>query len=221
MALTAVLLWALPREILPYLLFPLGERTKAEVRTMAAEHGFATAYKKSSSGLCFVADTVGAHLQRHSEARPGPVVDASDDRAVVGRHQGVQFYTVGQKKGLGLYKSHRPRFVLDLEPDTNTVLVGPRADCHWDALRAERVNLLCSQDELPERVTAQVRYRQAPEPATVQRSADGSLEVRFDRPQFAVTVGQSLVLYDGDRLLGGGVIRERWNRRANGHDPVV
>ena len=204
-------LWALPREILPYLLFPLGDRTKAEVRATAAEHGFSTAYKKSSSGLCFVADSVPEHLRRHSEARPGPVVDAADGRSVVGRHQGVQFYTIGQKKGLGLFKSHLQRFVIELEPESNTVVVGPREMCRWDALRADRVNLLCDPDRLPQRVSAQVRYRQRPEAATVTRDADGSLSVTFDRPQFAVTVGQSLVLYDGERLLGGGVIRERWS----------
>lgn len=201
-------LWALPRSVLPYLLFPLGEMTKAEVRALAAEHGFSTAYKKSSSGLCFVADTVQEHLRRHSEVRPGPVVDASRGREVVGEHQGVQFYTVGQKRGLGLFKSHEPRFVLDLEPDTNTVVVGPREMCAWSSLRADRVNLLCDPDGLPRRVQAQVRYRQTPVPAEVRFDGD-ELVVRFDAPQFAVTVGQSLVLYDGERLLGGGVIRER------------
>ncbi len=201
-------LWALPREVLPYLLFPLGDVRKTEVRRMAAERGFATAYKKSSSGLCFVADSVRDHLQRNSEARPGAVVDASRERAVVGRHDGVQFYTIGQKRGLGLFKSHEPRFVIDLEPETNTVVVGPREMCAWSTLSADRVNLLCDPDELPRRVTAQVRYRQTPVPAEVEL-VDGALSVRFDAPQFAVTVGQSLVLYDGDRLLGGGVIRVR------------
>ena len=201
-------LWALPREVLPYLLFPLGEMTKAEVRALAAEHGFSTAYKKSSSGLCFVTDTVQEHLQRHSVVRPGPVVDASRGREVVGEHQGVQFYTVGQKRGLGLFKSHEPRFVLDLEPATNTVVVGPREMCHWSSLRAERVNLLCDPGDLPRRLQAQVRYRQTPVAAEAELDGEG-IVVRFDAPQFAVTVGQSLVLYDGDRLLGGGVIRER------------
>jgi tRNA-specific 2-thiouridylase len=201
-------LWALPREVLPYLLFPLGELSKAEVRTVAAEQGFSTAYKKSSTGLCFVTDSVQEHLQRHSEERPGPVVDASRGREVVGRHRGVQFYTVGQKRGLGLFKSHEPRFVLDLEPESNTVVVGPREMCRWSALRADRANLLCEPDELPERVQAQVRYRQTPVPARVRRDGE-ELRVHFDVPQFAVTVGQSLVLYDGDRLLGGGVIRAR------------
>ncbi|MDR9391900.1 MAG: tRNA 2-thiouridine(34) synthase MnmA [Trueperaceae bacterium] len=201
-------LWALPRAILPYLLFPLGERTKAEVRALAAERGYATAYKKSSSGLCFVADSVQEHLRARSAATPGPVVDASCGREVVGRHDGVAFYTVGQKRGLGLFKSHEPRFVLDLEPETNTVVVGPRAMCAWSRLRADAVNLLLDPEALPERVQAQVRYRTTPVPARV--TFDGThLDVRFDAPQFAVTVGQSVVLYDGDRLLGGGVIRER------------
>lgn len=201
-------LWALPRRVLPYLLFPLGEMTKAQVRETAAQRGFSTAYKKSSSGLCFVAESVQEHLSRHTEERPGPVVDASRDREVVGEHRGVQFYTVGQKRGLGLFKSHEPRFVIDLEPETNTVVVGPRDWCRWNELDAERVNLLCAEEELPERVEAQVRYRQAPEPATLTRTEEG-IAVRFDDPQFAVTVGQSVVLYDGDRLLGGGVIRRR------------
>ena len=207
-------LWALPRQVLPYLLFPLGGMRKDEVRRIAAERGFSTAYKKSSSGLCFVADSVGAHLREHSQPRPGPVVDASRDRAVVGRHEGVQFYTVGQKRGLGLFKSHEPRFVLELEPETNTVVVGPREACQWDELRADRVNLLADPSEVEGRRMAQVRYRQTPVPADVAL-VDGELHVRFDAPQFAVTVGQSVVIYDGDRLLGGGVIRERGARHAS------
>ena len=201
-------LWALPREVLPYLLFPLGEMSKAEVRSLAAEHGFSTAYKKSSTGLCFVTDSVQEHLQRHSDERPGPVLDVSRGGEVVGRHRGVQFYTVGQKRGLGLFKSHEPRFVVDLDPSSNAVLVGPREMCHWSELRADRVNLLCAPEDLPDRVQAQVRYRQTPVPASIELDGE-HLRVRFDAPQFAVTVGQSVVLYDGDRLLGGGVIRTR------------
>ncbi len=203
-------LWALPREILPYLLFPLGERTKSEVRALAAERGFKTAEKKSSSGLCFVPDTVRDYLQGASVERPGPVLDASQDDAVVGEHRGVQYYTIGQKRGLGLWKSHLERYVIDLRPEDNAVVVGPKAMCHWTGLRAERVNLLIDEAQLPPRVQAQVRYRQAPVPATVSLH-DGGLWVDFDAPQFAVTVGQSVVLYDGDRLLGGGVIRERFS----------
>lgn len=201
-------LWALPRKVLPYLLFPLGELEKSQVRELAASRGFSTAYKKSSSGLCFVTDSVKEHLARHSDERPGPVVDAARGREVVGRHRGVQFYTVGQKRGLGLFKSHEPRYVVDLDPETDTVVVGPREMCQWNELEADTVNLLCADEELPERVQAQVRYRQTPEAASVDRTERG-ITVRFEDPQFAVTVGQSVVLYDGDRLLGGGVIRGR------------
>ncbi len=202
-------LWALPRAILPYLLFPLGEYTKAQVRAMATELDFITAHKPSSNGLCFVANSVRGYLQEASEPRPGPVVDASQDHAVVGEHQGIQFYTIGQKRGLGLFKSHLPRHVVDLDGATNTVIVGPRELCQWTHLSADRANFLAPEEALPQRVMAQVRYRQRPVPARLTRNADDGFDLDFDEPQFAVTVGQSAVLYHHDRLLGGGVIRER------------
>ncbi len=207
-------LWALPRAILPYLLFPLGDMTKAEVRRQAVERGLSVAWKRSSSGLCFVPTTVRAYLEERLEARPGPVIDVSQDGAVVGEHRGVAFYTIGQKKGLGLWKSHLERFVIDLEPDTNTVVVGPRASCFWRELEADQVNLLCAEEELPARVLAQVRYRQAPQPAQLERVGPGRVRLRFDEPQFAVTLGQSTVFYEGERLLGGGVIQARGDAAA-------
>lgn len=201
-------LWALPREILPYLLFPLGELDKGRVRVMAAERGLRTAEKKSSSGLCFVPDTVRGYLQGASQERPGPVIDASRGGEVVGEHRGVQFYTIGQKRGLGLWKSHLERYVVDLLAQDNTVVVGPRQMCFWSGLEAEQSNFLTALESLPRRVMAQVRYRQEPVPGTLELT-DGGFRVDFDEPQFAVTVGQSAVLYQGDRLLGGGVIRRR------------
>lgn len=207
-------LWALPRQILPYLLFPLGEMTKAEVRRQAVERGLSVAWKRSSSGLCFIPTTVKAYLDEQLEPRPGPVVDISQGGAVVGEHRGVAFYTIGQKKGLGLWKSHLERFVVDLDAATNTVVVGPREACAWRSLEASQVNLLCDESELPERVLAQVRYRQEPQPASLERVSDDRVRVRFDEPQFAVTVGQSTVFYDGERLLGGGVIEHRDERSS-------
>jgi tRNA-uridine 2-sulfurtransferase len=88
-------------------------------------------------------------------------------------------------------------------------VVGPREMCSWRDLQLDRVNLLCDDDELPERVMAQVRYRQSPQAASLERLDATRLRLRFDEPQFAVTVGQSAVVYDGTRLLGGGVIRQR------------
>lgn len=202
-------LWALPREVLPYLLFPLGEMTKAEVRRQAVERGLSVAWKRSSSGLCFIPETVEAYLAERSTARPGPVVDASRGREVVGEHRGVAFYTIGQKRRLGLWRSHLERFVIDLEPETNTVVVGTREMCHWSVLEAVQANWLCEPGEVPERVSAQVRYRQRPVGARLDRLPGDRFRLTFDEPQFAVTVGQSAVVYDGERLLGGGVIETR------------
>lgn len=202
-------LWALPRGMLPHLLFPLGEYIKDDVRTMADDRSLATAAKPSSSGLCFISSSVRDYLQERSSSQPGPVVDASRDNRVVGEHQGVQFYTIGQKRGLGLFHSHLQRYVIDLEPEKNTVVVGTRDMCHWRTLAAERANFLAPVDTLPKRVLAQVRYRQSPIPADLHLGSTDTFELNFDAPVFAVTVGQSVVLYEGDRLLGGGVIGSR------------
>ncbi len=202
-------LWALPRQILPYLLFPLGDLTKAEVRAMAAERGLRTAEKKSSSGLCFVPTTVKDYLAQAAKAVPGQILDAADGHAVAGEHRGVMFYTIGQKKGLGLRQSHLERFVIELRAETNEVVVGTRDMCHWRGLEAARSNFLVPDEQLPTRVQAQVRYRQTPEAATLTLLDEQRFRLEFDDPQFAVANGQSAVIYDGERLLGGGVIKLR------------
>jgi tRNA-uridine 2-sulfurtransferase len=202
-------LWALPRWVLPYLLFPLGDLTKTQVREMAVERNLPVAWKPSSNGLCFIGGSVESYLARHAQAEPGPVVDVGRGNAVVGEHRGVPFYTIGQKRGLGLWKSHEPRWVVDLDAATNTVVVGPREACTWTGLSARQANWLADPLDLPLRVQAQVRYRQRPEPATLEPDGEERFTLRFEDPQFAVTVGQSAVVYDGDRLLGGGVIDAR------------
>lgn len=202
-------LWALPRQILPYLLFPLGNMTKAEVRDMAAQRQLRTAEKKSSSGLCFIPTTVKDYLDQAAKAQPGNVLDAADDYKVVGEHRGVMYYTIGQKKGLGLRRSHLERYVTELRADTNEVVVGTREMCHWGGLEASRRNFLLEDSLMPSKVQAQVRYRQKPEAATLTVQEGDRFRLEFDDPQFAVAVGQSAVIYDGDRLLGGGVIRSR------------
>lgn len=204
-------LWALPKAIIKYLLFPLGDLTKAEVRAMAAQRELRTAEKKSSSGLCFVPTTVKAYLEEYTRAVPGRVVDASDGHKVIGEHRGVAYYTIGQKRGLGLHHSHLERYVLELRSDTNEVVVGTREQCQWGSLEASRRNFLTDDAHLPTRVQAQVRYRQRPEPATLTLLEGDRFRLDFDEPQFAVATGQSAVVYDGERLLGGGVIASRSN----------
>ncbi len=202
-------LWALSQSVLPHLLFPLGDKSKDEVRRLAGERGFVSADKPSSHGLCFITSTVKDYLTERTARRPGPILDASEGYKEIGEHDGVQFYTIGQKKGLGLYHSHLERFVIDLRAGSNTVVVGTREMCYWRGVRADRANFLTLAGALPARVMAQTRYRQRAVPADLKVLDDGSFKLRFDEPMFAVTTGQSAVIYDGDRLLGGGVIRER------------
>lgn len=202
-------LWALPRELLRYLLFPLGEYTKEQVRELAEERGLATAEKPSSSGLCFIATSVQDHLRNLTDENPGPILDAADDYREIGEHQGIQFYTIGQKRGLNLFNSHLQRHVIELRREDNAVIVGTREQCHWSRLTAGSVSLLCEREEVPERVLTQVRYRQRPVPATITWTGEDEFELEFDEPLFAVTIGQSAVLYEGSRLLGGGVISGR------------
>ncbi len=202
-------LWALPRDILPYLLFPLGELTKDQVREMASERDFMVAEKKSSSGLCFITSSVKNYLSEFSEPNPGPILDTLDGYKEIGQHNGVQFYTIGQRKGLGLYHSHLGRFVVDIRGEDNTIVVGSREMCYADKLRAHKASFLTDVDKLPTRVMAQTRYRQRPVKARLELLGDTSFELHFDEPTFAITKGQSAVVYDGERLLGGGVIQER------------
>ena len=205
-------LWALPRDLLKYLLFPLGDMTKEQVRELAEERGFSVAQKPSSHGLCFIATTVKDYLADKTAERPGPVLDACDGYRQIGEHHGIQYFTIGQRKGLNLYHSHLARFVIELRAEDNAVIVGSKEMCQWNALRAERLNLLCDPSEVPEKLMAQVRYRQEPVPARVKLHG-GGFELEFDEPMFAVAPGQSAVLYDGERLLGGGVIKERFTLR--------
>lgn len=194
-------LWGTPKEALPYLLFPVGGLTKPEVRALAERAGLPTARRPESQNLCFVAGDVKGFLQERLKPSPGPLVDALTGE-VVGEHQGASLYTVGQKKGLGLYKPHLERYVVGVDPERNVVYVGPKEACYWGGLEGEGVNLLA---ELPEEVEVQVRYRTPPVRARVESLSP--LRLRLASPVFAVTPGQSAVFYQGERLLGGAVIR--------------
>ena len=203
-------LWALPKEMLPYLLFPLGEMTKDEVRSESAKRGITVAYKKSSYDLCFIKTNMKDYLNEHSQEKTGPILDASDNCKQIGEHKGIQFYTIGQRKGLGLYHSHLVRFVIDLQADGNKVIVGSKEQCQWLNLRTKKANFLLETTGLPKRVSVLTRYRMKAAMADLLVLDDDSFELKFDEPVFAITKGQSAVIYDGDRLLGGGVVAERW-----------
>ncbi|WP_084049226.1 tRNA 2-thiouridine(34) synthase MnmA [Deinococcus hopiensis] len=200
-------LWGTPRDALPYILFPVGELEKPRVREIAEERGLLTARKPESQNICFVPGKVGDYVAEHLPQAQGPIREIRTGE-VVGEHLGTQFYTLGQKKGLGLYQSHRVRHVVHLDPETNTVWVGDYEDCLWPGLRAEGANYLLDLAELPAEVEVQVRYRSKPVRARVVEAGEHGFELEFEEPQFAVAPGQSAVLYAGDRLLGGGLIAD-------------
>ncbi len=210
-------LWGLSRALLQRALFPLGEMTKDEVRERARALGLATAAKPESQDICFIPDgDLRGFLERKAAARPalaaagrfepGPVRDR--DGRQLGMHAGSAFFTVGQRRGLGI-AAGEPLYVTAIEDD-NTLIVGPEEDLLAVGLEAEDVSWLLPPAAIPDgefRAEVQIRYRAVPELATVARGLDRTLKVRFEAPQRAVAPGQSAVVYDGDRVLGGGTIR--------------
>ncbi len=195
-------LFATTPEQLDYLRFPLGGMPKADVRTIAAEMGLGVAMKPDSQDICFVPNGDYASVVR--KVRPeaesdGPILDMHGRE--LGRHKGLIHYTVGQRKGLDLGGLAEPVYVVRLEPETQAVIVGPKAALATAAARISEPSWLGATDGVP--VMAKVRSLAKPVPAAL----DGAW-LRFDAPEFGVAPGQAAVLYQGDRVLGGGWIEE-------------
>ncbi|NMP22488.1 tRNA 2-thiouridine(34) synthase MnmA [Sulfobacillus harzensis] len=201
------LMYTLGQEDLRHLKFPLGGLTKAESRTIAESRGLVTAHKPDSQELCFVPknDYQGYLREHRPEAEvPGDVVDTSGQ--VLGRHQGIAFYTVGQRRGLGLAGAE-PRYVVGIDRGRNQVIVGSRAEVESLACQVEAVNYVAGGvPDLPLAGQAKVRYNMEPAPARWIPDGDQA-EVRFDDPQWAISPGQVAVLYQEDVLVAGGKIR--------------
>lgn len=198
-------LWGTPKEAIPHMLFPVGHMEKPEVRRLAEKLGLPTAKKPESQNICFVQGDTKDFLAERIAVNPGPIVDLETGE-VIGQHDGAQLHTVGQKKGLGLFKTHLERYVVEVRPLTNEVVVGPKEACMWAGLEAREVNLLVDPADLPERLEVQVRYRTRPVSAEIESMSNGQMRLRLSQPQFAVAKGQSAVFYSGERLLGGGFI---------------
>jgi tRNA-specific 2-thiouridylase len=202
-------LYGIRREMLSRLLFPIGELRKEQVRALAREAGLAAvADKPDSVEICFVPD--GDHARLIRERRPeaagaaGAFVDESG--RVLGRHDGIERFTVGQRKGLGVAAGSR-RYVLKIVPETSEVVLGDREGLLSSSLRASGVNWLIDPPAGPLACQAKIRYRHAADDAVVEaHGGGGEASVTFARPQSAVTPGQAVVLYDGTRVLGGGWI---------------
>lgn len=200
-------LWSLTQEQLAHTLLPLGPLTKAEVRGIAAENGFINAKKRESQDICFVPDgDYAAFIERRTGRpnRPGDFV--TDDGKKVGEHKGFVRYTIGQRRGLGL-SLREPLYVCAKRAEENAVVLGPESSLFSKRLTASKINLIAAERlTAPLRVKARVRYKQNEQWATAEQTAEDRLTVIFDEPQRAITPGQSVVLYDGDAVVGGGII---------------
>lgn len=197
-------LWPLREWQLRQALFPLGEYTKARVREKARELGLPTAEKKDSQGLCFVGKVkFKFFLRDHLPRREGRVLTSKG--VEVGRHDGVQFYTIGQRHGLGI-GGGTPYYVAEKDPATNTLVVAEGVGdplLYKKEILVEELNWLGRFRE--GRCQARVRYRQPKVPCMIRQEND-RLRVSFETPQRAVSPGQSAVFYDGEKVLGGGII---------------
>jgi tRNA-specific 2-thiouridylase len=196
----------LRRELLARVLLPVGAYPKAEIRTIAREQGLPVHDKPDSQEICFIPDD---DYQRFVRARrpdlatAGPIVD--EDGTSLGEHGGIEGFTIGQRRGLGIAVGE-PRYVVQIEPATKTVTVGRRESLDREGLEAARFNWQVDRPEAPLRCLAQIRARHRPVPATVTPLPGDRARVDFDRPQAAVAPGQVVALYEGEILLGGGWI---------------
>jgi tRNA-specific 2-thiouridylase len=199
-------LFGLDRNLLEHVLFPVGDYEKHEIREIARKAGLRVADKPDSQEICFVPDQdYAGFIRRHrgNHETAGELVDTAGN--VVGRHEGYENFTVGQRRGLRTAFG-APRYVVAVRPDTRQVVIGIREDLARTELEADHLNWLV--EGVPRRFECQakIRYRHEPAAAQIEFAGDDRLRVSFDEPQFGVAPGQAVVFYEGNRVLGGGWI---------------
>lgn len=207
-------LYTLGQKQLSRTLFPLGELPKTEVRTIAEKANFITHDKKDSTGICFVGERhFREFLSRYIPAQPGEM--RTPEGELVGRHNGLMYYTLGQRQGLGIGgrkdSTGEPWFVAgkDMQNKVLFVVQGDHPWLHSQNLTAQQVSWVAGQPpKFPFHAKAKTRYRQADQPCEVTQGDNGDVYVNFIQPQRAVTPGQSVVFYQGDNCLGGGIITQ-------------
>jgi len=200
-------LYMLSQEQLAHLLFPLGDYTKDEVRAKALERGLPIARKAESQDLCFIHDNdYHRFLRTHAPeaVKPGPIVDTAG--RVIGQHKGLPFYTIGQREGMGI-AAPEALYVLEMDAARNTIVAGTRAELGRRELIAHQVSFVSGEaPESPVRVTAKIRYKAVEAKATLTLVDENTVALSFDEPQRDITPGQGAVFYQGEVILGGGII---------------
>lgn len=200
------MLYSLSQDILSKTVFPLGELTKEEIRKIAEDIKLPVASKKDSQDICFIKDGDYASFIKSFTGKSVPEGEfRTVDGKVIGKHKGIISYTVGQRKGLGI-SSEEPYYVVKKEPETNSVILGREVDLYTKTVKVTGVNFIPFDTlSAPVKVTAKLRYSQKESVCTAIPTEEGLL-LEFDELQRAVTPGQSAVLYDGDTVVGGGLI---------------
>ena len=200
-------LYNLTQDQLRRTLMPVGEYEKDQIRKIAKEIGLQIANKPDSQDICFVSDDdYASFIEEESNQKIPEGNFVTPDGKILGRHKGIIHYTLGQRRGLGIPAATR-LYVCDISPKTNQVVLGNNEDLFHSELTATKVNLIsCESLKEPMRLKAKIRYRHPEQEAVAWQTEDGVLHVRFDKPQRAITRGQAVVLYDGDIVVGGGVI---------------
>lgn len=204
----------LSQKQLEKVLFPIGEYTKPQIRGIAEKYNLATAKKKDSTGICFIGERdFNEFLSKYLPAKGGNIVNT--EGKILGKHNGLMYYTIGQRKGIGIGNSKEgtgePWFVVDKNLETNELIVtqGDRSVLYSKGLIATDFNFINMEDmEFPLECTVKFRYRQSDSKAVIKKLPDEKYEVLFDEPQKAVTPGQIVVAYKDEVCLGGGVIDE-------------
>lgn len=201
-------LYSLTQEQLKHTLMPVGRYHKAEIRAAAEKLRLPVAHKPDSQEICFVPDQDYAGFIERDTGMRSPAGNFVDRQGrVLGRHGGIIHYTIGQRKGLGLAMGH-PVFVTEIRPDTNEVVIGEAADVFSNRLVCGHVNWMAADglDGRAVRASAKIRYAHKGAPCEIREIGPDLVEVRFDEPQRAVTPGQAAVFYEGEYVLGGGII---------------
>lgn len=208
---------SLKAELLPHILLPVGAYTKHAIRAIAQDHGLPVHDKADSQEICFIPDDDYPSFireRRPGAATPGAVV--AEDGTALGRHEGIEAFTIGQRRGLGIPAGGEPRYVVQIEPATHTVTVGPRRSLEKTGLLADRFNWQAPPPEHPARCAVQIRARHKPVGGIVTPLPNAAARIDFDQPQHAIAPGQVVTVYQDDQVWGGG-----WIERAGGPESAI